>query len=125
MLKISAQLKFETSRKKLSQALKNLDATLQEKLKETANQNLLATNSRGFSDEKVKIAEQETTIFNLTKELERLQESLLNADKEIDFNKEKNRALKKKLDEFLANQAKIVASVETDIARLERLIEGE
>jgi dynactin complex subunit len=105
--------------------LKNLDATLQEKLKETANQNLLATNSRGFSDEKVKIAEQETTIFNLTKELERLQESLLNADKEIDFNKEKNRALKKKLDEFLANQAKIVASVETDIARLERLIEGE
>lgn len=125
MLKISAQLKFETSRKKLSQALKNLDATLQEKLKETANQNLLATNSRGFNDERVKIAEQETAIFNLTKELERLQNSLLAADKEIDFNKEKHRALKKKLDEFLGEQAKIVLSVETDLARLERLIEGE
>ena len=125
MLKISAELKFERARKKLADALKELDETFQAKLQEASNQTkLLEVDEDSFGDLQSRIVQQSTAIANLTSEINRLQNSLAEADKEADFTKEKNRALSQRFAEFRGKQKSLIEAIESDLTRLEQKIDG-
>jgi len=126
MSKNFSQTKFEQARKKLANALKNLDETLKEKLQEASNQTkFLSASKDNFGDLQHRLIQQSNAILNLNSEINRLQQSLAAVDKELDFNKEKNAALSQRFNEFRNKQKKSIEAIESDLSKLESKIDRE
>jgi hypothetical protein len=123
MSKISAKVRFENARKRLSDALNNLEKTTQKKLRE----GLVETKIFDLSKSDVetfesKIIEQSQIIENLNLEINQLQKNLFDLGMESEFLNERNKTFAEKFSKNRAQQLDIIKAVELDLTKIEELI---
>ena len=128
MKKTFSEIRFEKSRKRLSEALSQLERTIKQKLHETIIQSKMINVSSDTDDEsqlKVKIVEQLAIIENLNSEINNLQKELENAGIEIEFLNERNKLVINKMSELRNQSIKITQEIEFDLMKIEELIKSE
>jgi len=126
MSKTPAEIRFEKSRKKLSTALKELDAAIQKKLHEGAIETkIMDIGNEEDSEAKAKIIEQSETISNLNSEINTLQKNLSILGRESEFLHIKNKIFAEKLAAIRNQQSILIEEIETDLIRIESIIKTE
>lgn len=126
MSKTPAEIRFEKSRKKLSTALKELDAAIQKKLHEGAIETkIMDIGNEEDSEAKAKIIEQSETISNLNSEINTLQKNLSILGRESEFLHIKNKIFAEKLAVIRNQQSILIEEIETDLIRIESIIKTE
>ena len=120
MTKISAELKFEKSRKRLASALKNLEEVIKFKISETAIQ----SRAIGFEDSgyQTKFSEQTFAIQSLGKEVNYLQKTLSDLGKELEFTKTQNQIFGEKMKQIRSEATHLADVIELDLTRIEELL---
>jgi hypothetical protein len=128
MKKTFSEVGFEKSRKRLSEALANLDKTIKQKLHETVIQSRMINVSSDVDDEsqfKVKIVEQAAIIENLNSEINNLQREVENTGIEVEFLNEKNKLIVNKMNDLRHQSSAIAKEIEFDLLKIEELVKSE
>lgn len=126
MTKISAKVRFENARNKLSEALNNLEKTTQKKLREGAVETKVFNLSKNDVESfEAKLIKQSQIIENLNLEINQLQKNLSDLGAESEFLNERNKNLAEKLSQNHSLQAALIKAVELDLAGIEELIKEE
>jgi exonuclease VII small subunit len=126
MTKISAKVRFENARNKLSEALNNLEKTTQKKLREgTVETKVFNLSKNDVESFEAKLIQQSQIIENLNLEINQLQKSLSDLGAESEFLHERNKNLAEKLSQNHILQADLIKAVELDLAGIEELIKEE
>ncbi len=120
-----AQKKFEEARDRLAAALKNLEDIVTTKIHESSlSAKMLDVVDGDESSLRAKIFEQNAIIQNLNEELNKLQKSSSETDKENDFLKDKNRFFADKIFKFKTQGSGFIQSVENDLSRIKEIIKN-
>jgi hypothetical protein len=123
MSKTIAEIRFEKSRKRLSQALQNLEEIVKDKIHEASvNGRIINNSSAGFEVANNRILEQDAIIQNLNSEINDLQKNLSELGAESESLEEENKILAKKLKTFQTNSEKIISAIEADLVKIEEVI---
>jgi len=125
MNKTLSEIRFEKARKKLSDALKNLEEATKEKIHHASITATMIDIKYDNKDKAVtSLAEQLALIKNLNEEVNNLQRNLFEVGKETEFLREKNKSLLDKFDKFRAEGLAFIEAVEADLAGIEQVIEN-
>lgn len=124
-MKSAAETKFETARKRLSDALRNLEEVMKQKLHDAAVESKMIDVSEDDSHTQAKIIEQETVIQNLNSEINNLQRNLSDLGKEAEFLDRKNKNLSEKFSELKEQGAGLIEAIESDLLKIEEIISEE
>lgn len=120
---MSAKLKFEQSRKRLSDTLKNLEEVVQDKIHETAiDSKMIDVSDDSSAAASAKVIEQEAVIQNLNEEINKLQKNLSELGNENEFLNEKAKVLGTKFNEFREQGKKLLDAIEVELASIEGAI---
>ena len=122
MSEISAEKKFENSRKKLSNTLKNLEEIIKDKIQQSAIENKMLDESS--STKPIANLDQNLAIENQNKEISRLTQMLNDLEKEAEFLREKNKILTQKILHFRNQASNIVDAVQNDIIKIEDILKN-
>jgi DNA repair exonuclease SbcCD ATPase subunit len=116
---------FDKSRKRLSQALKNLEDVVKEKIREAGlNAEILGVNSNEFCDKThAQFIEQTSVLNSLGNEVNHLQKELSEIGKETEFLRETNKALSEKIKNFRQQKNDLTQAIEDDLAVIHEIIE--
>ena len=121
-----SEMKFENSRKRLSEAFKTLEKTIDEKFHEVKiNSKMLAASADEDSLMAKTLISQEAAIKNLEAELSKLNSDLEEAGREIEFLNEKNQMLLDKLNKFKSEGKEVAELIEADLKKIEQIINNE
>ena len=119
---MSAEKKFENSRKKLANTLKNLEEIIKDKIQQSAVEDKMLNES--FSSKPIANIDQKLTIENQNKEITRLTQMLNDFEKEAEFLREKNKILTQKILHFRNQASNIVDAVQNDIIKIEDILKN-
>lgn len=120
-----AQKKFEEARDRLAAALKNLEDVVTTKINESSiSAKMLDAVDGDESTLRAKVFEQNTIIQNLNDELNKLQKSTGETDKENDFLKDKNRFFADKIFKFKTQGSGFIQAIESDLSRIKEIIKN-
>ncbi len=122
MSEMSAEKKFENSRKKLANTLKNLEEIIKDKIQQSAVEDKMLNES--FSSKPIANIDQKLTIENQNKEITRLTQMLNDFEKEAEFLREKNKILTQKILHFRNQASNIVDAVQNDIIKIEDILKN-
>ena len=125
MAKTHSEIRMETARKRLSDALKNLEKVTKEKLHQTVMESKVLDLNKNDEEAEVKLVQQASLIQNLNTEINNLQRNLSELGKESDFLSEQNKALNKKIGEFSNEKNSFIKSIEADLLKIEEIINKE
>jgi len=117
-----SQQKFENSRKKLSNTLKNLEEIIKEKIHESAINTRMLDESATASS--MKNLEQNLAIEKQNQEINNLQQTLSNIEKEAEFLREKNKILMQKILHFRNQAGNILESANNEISKIEEILKN-
>jgi len=122
-----AQKKFEEARDKLAESLKNLEEITLAKIHETSkNSRMMLDVAEGDeSSLRAKLFEQSTIILNLSEELNKIQKTTGETDKENDFLKDKNRFFADKIFKFKTQGSSLIQAIESDLSRVKEIIKNQ
>ena len=123
----TAQKKFEEARNKLAAALKNLEEIAIAKIHETSRDSrmMLDVAEGDESSLRAKLFEQSAIILNLSEELNKIQKTTGETDKENDFLKEKNRFFADKIFKFKTQGSSLIQVIESDLSRVKEIIKNQ
>ncbi len=122
----SSEKRFEEARKRLSESFDVLEKTIKKKISDSIEQEKLVHISDEDSEAyEAKIMQQETTIENLSEEVNRLQDQLSETGNEIEFLNEKSAVLTRRVEKIRYQQSELVEAIESDILRIETLINDD
>lgn len=125
MSKTHSEIRFDKARKKLSDAFKNLEDVMKQKLHEAAIQStMIGASENDVGGRQAQIVEQLATIQSLNLEINNLQKNLINAGNETDFLNEKNKFLAEKFSKLQKESLCFIEAIETDIALIEEVIKN-
>lgn len=122
MSEMSAEKKFENSRKKLANTLKNLEEIIKDKIQQSAVEDKMLNESS--SSKPIANLDQKLTIENQNKEITRLTQMLNDFEKEAEFLREKNKILTQKILHFRNQASNIVDAVQNDIIKIEDILKN-
>ena len=123
MAKTHAENRFEKSRKRLAQVLKNLEEVVKDKIHETAiNAKMIDVSDDIASIANARLIEQSSMIQNLNEEINNLQKNLSELGKETETLNEENKNLTTKLNKFQKESKKLIESIEADIIKIEEVM---
>ncbi|MFM2200393.1 MAG: hypothetical protein RL769_448 [Pseudomonadota bacterium] len=122
MSEISAEKKFENSRKKLANTLKKLEEIIKDKIQQSAIENKMLDESS--STKPIANLDQNLAIENQNKEISRLTQMLNDLEKEAEFLREKNKILTQKILHFRNQASNIVDAVQNDIIKIEDILKN-
>lgn len=126
MNKTIAEKRFETARKRLSEALKNLEAVMKEKLHESAlEKKMIGISENDVRHHEAKAAEQSTIIQNLHYEINSLQKNLEDLGKENEFLNSKAQVLGERFSDLRTQGSNLVEALASDLAEIDKLVNGE
>ncbi len=126
MTKTIAETRFEKARKRLSEALKNIEAVIKDKISEVDFQARIVDADDNYETAaEAVIAEQKATIKHLNSEINRLQKSMAEVGSEVEFLNEKNHILSKRKDDFVKQKNYLIHLIENDLQEIRKLINGE
>jgi translation elongation factor EF-G len=114
--------RFDKARKRLSSSLKNLEEAIKEKIHEAANQQIKIVGDKYESQLEGRYS---LPAFNVSQQVNQLQKELFEVGNEVEFEREKSRALLEKIENFQQEKTKIVAAIEENIDEIEKLINLE
>lgn len=113
-MKLEGEAKFNQARKHLSDALKNLEEAVREKIREASlSQESLTTNDESKS----------VVISRIGTEINRLQKELSELGKETEFLRETNKVLGQRIENFHQQKNDLAEAIEVDLAALHEVIE--
>ena len=121
-MKNAAEIRFENARKKLSDALHDLEKTLKQKIHQAAIESRIINHNETGSRLETKVFEQETIIQTLNQEINNLQKLLADLGNEIEFISEKNKMITKKTEDFRIQGPNLIKAIESDLASIENLL---
>ncbi|MSP34029.1 MAG: hypothetical protein EXR06_03900 [Rickettsiales bacterium] len=123
----TVQKKFEEARDKLAASLKNLEEITIAKIHETSkNSRMMLNIAEGDeSSLRAKLFEQSSIILNLSEELNKIQKTTSETDKENDFLKDKNRFFADKIFKFKTQGSNLIQAVESDLSRVKEIIKNQ
>lgn len=123
----TAQKKFEEARDKLAASLKNLEEITIAKIHETSkNSRMMLDIAEGDeSSLRAKLFEQSAIILNLSEELNKIQKTTGETDKENDFLKDKNRFFADKIFKFKTQGSNLIQAIESDLSRVKEIIKNQ
>jgi len=126
MSKTHAENRFEKSRKRLAQVLKNLEEVVKDKIHETAiNAKMIDVSDDIASSANARLIEQSSMIQNLNEEINNLQKNLSELGKETESLSEENKNLTAKFNKFQKECKKLVEEIEADIIKIEEVINND
>ena len=118
----NSQQKFNNSRKRLSNSLKNLEEIIKEKIHESAiNTRMLDESSTSSS---MRSLEQNLALEKQNQEINHLQQTLGNIEKEAEFLREKNKILTQKILHFRNQAVNIIESVNNEVNKIEEILKS-
>ncbi len=118
----NSQQKFNNSRKKLSTTLKNLEEIIKEKIHESAIDSRMLDESSTPSS--MRSLEQNLALEKQSNEINHLQQTLSNLDKEAEFLREKNKILTQKILHFRNQAHNILESANNEITKIEEILKN-
>lgn len=118
----TVEARFESARKRLSHALKELEEVAKAKLHEAANQQIRIVGDEDSIDLGGRVS---LPAFNLSQQVNQLQNELVEVGNEVEFQREKNRILLEKLENLQQEKLHLVAAIEENIEAIEQLIGSE
>ena len=123
----TVQKKFEEARDKLAASLKNLEEITIAKIHETSkNSRMMLNIAEGDeSSLRAKLFEQSSIILNLSEELNKIQKTTSETDKENDFLKDKNRFFADKIFKFKTQGSNLIQAIESDLSRVKEIIKNQ
>jgi hypothetical protein len=125
MSKTHSEIRFDKARKKLSDAFKNLEDVMKQKLHEAAIQStMIRASEHDVGGRQAQIVEQLATIQSLNLEINNLQKNLINAGNETDFLNEKNKLLADKFAKLQKESLCFIETIETDITLIEEVMQN-
>lgn len=123
MSKSSSEIRFEKSRKRLSEVLKNLEEVVKEKIHETAlDSKMIDISDRNNESSRGQIIEQAAVIQNLNSEINKLQKNLSDLGNESEFLSEKNKVLGQRIQELRTQSKSLIDAIEADLLHIEEAI---
>lgn len=122
-----AQNRFQTARNRLATALKNLEEISIAKIHETSMNSRMMMDSIDGDEAalRTKVFEQSTIIRNLSEELNKIQKTHSEVDKDNDFLKEKNRFFADKIFKFKTQGSSLIQAIESDLVRVKEVIKNQ
>ena len=118
----NSQQKFSNSRKKLSNTLKNLEEIIKEKIHESAIETRMLDESSTPSS--IKSLELNLALEKQNQEINHLQQTLNNLEKEVEFLREKNKILTQKILHFRNQANNILESANSEIIKIEEILQN-
>ena len=118
----NSQHKFDISRKKLANSLKNLEEIIKEKIHESAIKTRMLDESSTASS--MRSLEQNLALEKQNQEINHLQQNLSNLEKEAEFLREKNKILTQKILHFRNQAVNIFESVSNEICKIEEILKN-
>ena len=118
----NSQQKFDISRKKLANTLKNLEEIIKEKIHESAIKTRMLDESSNSSS--MRNLEQNLALEKQNQEINHLQQTLGNLEKEAEFLREKNKILTQKILHFRNQAGNIFESVSNEISKIEEILKN-
>jgi len=118
----NSQQKFDISRKKLANTLKNLEEIIKEKIHESAIKTRMLDESSNTSS--MRSLEQNLALEKQNQEINHLQQTLGNLEKEAEFLREKNKILTQKILHFRNQAGNIFESVSNEISKIEEILKN-
>jgi len=118
----NSQQKFDISRKKLANTLKNLEEIIKEKIHESAIKTRMLDESSNTSS--MRSLEQNLALEKQNQEINHLQQNLSNLEKEAEFLREKNKILTQKILHFRNQAVNIFESVSNEISKIEEILKN-
>ncbi len=115
MTQTPANLRFEEARKRLANALGNLEDVVKNKLHEEASSSRLI---RSTEDSQAKIIQQEIIIQKLNLEINNLQQNLSDLGQENEFLNTKNKIFAEKLINLRQERLEIIAEISSDLNKI-------
>lgn len=123
MSKSASEIRFEKSRKRLSEVLKNLEEVVKEKIHETAlDSKMIDISDRNNESSRGQIIEQAAVIQNLNSEINKLQKNLSDLGSESEFLTEKNKLLGERIQELRTQSKSLIDAIEADLLHIEEAI---
>ncbi|MFM7620956.1 MAG: hypothetical protein ACKO47_05055 [Alphaproteobacteria bacterium] len=122
MSAISAEKKFENSRKKLASTLKNLEEVIRDKIRQNNLEDKILDESS--SPKSTNDIDKNLHIENQNKEIFRMTQMLNDLEKEAEFLREKNKILTQKILHFRNQASNIVDAVQNDIIKIEEILKN-
>jgi len=120
---MSAKEKFEQSRKRLSDVLRNLEEVVQDKIHETAiDSKMIDVSDDSSNAAQAKVIELEAVVINLNEEINKLQKNLSEIGNENEFLNEKAKVLGKKFDELRNQGRNLLDAIDVELAAIEGAI---
>lgn len=118
-----AKIRFEKSRKRLSEVLRNLEEVVKDKIHETAiDSKMIDVSDDLSSSAQAKVIEQEAVIQNLNEEINKLQKNLSDLGNENEFLNDKSKILGKKFDELRNTGRNLLDAIDVELAAIEEAI---
>ncbi len=125
-MKTIAENRFGAARKRLSNALKNLEEAMKEKLHEAAlEKKMIDVSDENSEAYEAKMVEQSTIIQNLHIEINNLQKNLEDLGKENEFLNTKNKVFAERISDLRTQGANLAEAMGSELAQIEQLIKGE
>ena len=121
-MKNNSQQKFENSRRQLTKSLKNLEEIIKEKIHESAIETRMLDESSTPSS--MKSLELNLAIEKQNQEINHLQQTLNNLEKEAEFLREKNKILTQKILHFRNQANNILESANSEILKIEEILQN-
>jgi predicted nucleic acid-binding Zn-ribbon protein len=121
-MKTVAGNRFESARKRLSDALHDLEKILKQKIHQAAIESRIINHNETGARLETKVFEQAAMIQTLNQEINNLQKLLSDLGGEIEFISEKNKIISKKTEDFRIQGPNLIKAIESDIARIEDLL---
>ena len=118
----NSQHKFDISRKKLANTLKNLEEIIKEKIHESAIKTRMLDESSTSSS--MRSLEQNLALEKQNQEINHLQQNLSNLEKEAEFLREKNKILTQKILHFRNQAGNIIGTVSNEICKIEEILKN-
>ncbi len=126
MSKTHAEIRFEKARKRLSDALSDLEKTTKKKLQEdVVDSKIFDVTAADSQRSQAKLIQQSELIKNLNTEINILQKNLSDLGKENEFLNAKNKAFSEKLIEVRSKKETLITAIESDLLRIEEILKNE
>ncbi len=122
MSKSASEIRFEKSRKRLAEVLRNLEEVVKEKIHETAINSKIIDGRDNNDNNQSQLAEQVITIQNLNSEINRLQKSLSDLGNDNEFLSEKNKALGQRIQDLKNESKTLIDEIEANLIKIEEAI---
>lgn len=120
----SSEARFDKARKRLSSALKELEEITKEKIHEASEQQIKIISDNKDGDEAGLGGRYSLPAYNLSTQVNQLQNELSEVGKEVEFQREKNKTLLDRIQNFQQEKTHLAEAIERDIIEIERIIKS-